>query len=347
MHKKNSSLLLILAVSVFAYACTQFGQEAVPTRISLPSIEELDGKWANPSELSAIELEEGEKLKVVATTTIIGDVVSFVGGGDIELTVLMPFNVDPHAFEPNPGDLRAMSDADVIFLNGLGLEFPLYGFLETIIDDVAVISLSEGISLREFEGGAENIEEPDDGQQVGIDAVGIDPHVWFDPVNVKHWADRINISLSILSPTHSSKFAEHASTYSKFLDGLDEWIEESVGQIPVEERIIVSDHYVFGYFTQRYGFETVGAVIPVYSSAAEPTAQEIADLEDKISELGVSAIFVGESVNSAAASSLARDTGVRLIKLYTGSLSDPDGPATSYFNFMQYNVSQIVNALLE
>jgi ABC-type Zn uptake system ZnuABC Zn-binding protein ZnuA len=336
MRNTIVSQFMIFSLGLLLTACSLLGTIGDDVR----SIEELDALWAEPSDLQPAELLEGERLKVVATTTIVGDVVAFIGGNDIELTVLMPFNIDPHSFEPTTSDLRAMSEADVIFINGLGLELPLYDFLESVIDEVAVISLSEGISIREVEPSSGDGEgEPSAG--------GIDPHVWFDPANVKHWAERIDHALSILAPSRRSKLNEHTDTYTKFLDGLDEWIEESVSQVPEEKRIIVSDHYVFGYFTQRYGFESVGAVVPVYSSAAEPSAQEIANLEETISELGVSAVFVGESSSSAAADSLAEDTGVQLIKLYTGSLSDPDGPATSYLNMMQYNVNQIVNALME
>jgi ABC-type Zn uptake system ZnuABC Zn-binding protein ZnuA len=277
-------------------------------------------------------LVKEEKIKVVATTTIVGDVVSFIGGREIELTVLMPFEVDPHAYEPTSGDLRSLADANVVFTNGLGMEISLYDFLEPLLNDVPIISLSEGISLRSLESGVED---------------SFDPHVWFDPTNVKHWVDRTSTALSRLNPAKRTTFEEHAETYKKFLDNLDRWIEETVDQLPADKRIIVSDHYIFGYFIGRYGFEMVGAVVPVFSSAAEPTAQEIASLEETISQLNVQVIFVGETFSSSIAQRIKEDTGIRLVSLYTGALSDSEGPAASYLNFMQYNVAEIVNALLE
>jgi ABC-type Zn uptake system ZnuABC Zn-binding protein ZnuA len=293
---------------------------------------EFEGQWADPTDLQPVELVKEEKIKVVATTTIVGDVVSFIGGREIELTVLMPFEVDPHAYEPTSGDLRSLADANVIFTNGLGMEISLYDFLEPLLNDVPIISLSEGISLRSLESGVED---------------SFDPHVWFDPTNVKHWVDRTSTALSRLNPAKRTTFEEHAETYKKFLDNLDRWIEESVDQLPADKRIIVSDHYIFGYFIGRYGFEMVGAVVPVFSSAAEPTAQEIASLEETISQLNVQVIFVGETFSSSIAQRIKEDTGVRLVSLYTGALSDSEGPAASYLNFMQYNVAEIVNALLE
>lgn len=297
-----------------------------------PAIMEFERQWADPTDLQPVELVEEEKIKVVATTTIVGDVVSFIGGREIELTVLMPFEVDPHAYEPTSGDLRSLADANVIFTNGLGMEISLYDFLEPLLNDVPIISLSDGISLRSLESGVED---------------SFDPHVWFDPTNVKHWVDRTSAALSRLNPAKRTTFEEHAETYKKFLDNLDGWIEETVDQLPADKRIIVSDHYIFGYFTGRYGFEMVGAVVPVFSSAAEPTAQEIASLEETISQLNVQVIFVGETFSSSVAQRIKEDTGVRLVSLYTGALSDSEGPAASYLNFMQYNVAEIVNALLE
>jgi ABC-type Zn uptake system ZnuABC Zn-binding protein ZnuA len=231
--------------------------------------------------------------------------------------------------------LRSLADANVIFTNGLGLEISLYDFLEPLLESVSVISLSRGISLKSLESGEEDLEDR------------IDPHVWFDPANVKHWVNRITAALSRLNPAKTAVFEEHAETYKKFLDNLDDWIEDTLAQIPADERIIVSDHYIFGYFTSRYGFEMAGAIIPVFSSAAEPTAQEIASLEETISRLEVRVIFVGETFSSAIARRIRDDTGVSLVSLYTGALSGPEGPAASYLNFMQYNVTEIVNALSE
>jgi ABC-type Zn uptake system ZnuABC Zn-binding protein ZnuA len=131
------------------------------------------------------------------------------------------------------------------------------------------------------------------------------------------------------------------------LSALDDWILGMVEQIPEADRKFVTDHMVFGYFAARYGFEVVGAVIPVFSSAAETSAKEIADLEAKVSELGVRVLFVGVTVNPAIVRAVVEDTGIELVPLYTGSLSDPDGPAGSYIALMRYNVESIVSSLLD
>lgn len=333
MRMRPSSFIVAVLLILTLCGCTPLGE-------SPGSLDSLELQWTDPTQLRPLELAEGEKLQVVATTTIVGDVISFIGGSEIELKVLMPFNVDPHAYEPTPSDLRALSDASVVFINGLGLESSLYDYLYPLQDRVPVISLSVGVATKELEvvEGEQQLDEHDQ---------GVDPHVWFDPTNVKQWANRIATSLAQLDPAKRSVYEEHGQTYTTFLDNLDEWIMESVNQVPVQRRIIVSDHYIFGYFADRYGFEIVGAVIPVYSSAAEPSARELAQLEETINRLGVNVIFVGETIDPRVAKSLAEDSGIDLVSLYTGSLSDPEGPAASYLNFMQYNVSQIVNALVK
>jgi manganese/iron transport system substrate-binding protein len=116
-------------------------------------------------------------------------------------------------------------------------------------------------------------------------------------------------------------------------------------EIPEQNRKLVTDHLAFGYFAQRYGFEMVGAVVPAYSTDAEPSARELADLNDKIKAQGIPALFVGITTNPQLTALIAQDTDVKLVSLYIGSLSKPGGPADTYIRFMQYDVNAIVQAL--
>jgi ABC-type Zn uptake system ZnuABC Zn-binding protein ZnuA len=297
--------------------------------------------------LSPVDLAEGESLRVVATTNIVGDVVSNVGDAAIELTTLLPVNADPHAYEPTPGDFRAVSDAHVVFINGLGLEAFLEEMVRNVGGDVPVVSLSEGMDVLTFGEDLQHEEEPAAGDEEDHDRGAFDPHVWFDPTKVMIWTDRVAQALSILDSVNRALYEENAGKYQEQLQGLDEWIFEKVSQIPEEERKLVTDHRVFDYFAARYGFEVVGAVIPVYSSAAEPSAQEIAELQLQVRDLGVKTLFVGVSVNPNVVQALVEDTGITMVPLYTGSLSEPQGPAGSYIAFVKFNVESIVNALLE
>jgi manganese/iron transport system substrate-binding protein len=276
---------------------------------------------------------EGKKLQAVATTTIVGDVVRAIGGDAIELKVLMPAETDPHSFEPTPQDAAAVADADVVFVNGIGLEVFLEPLLENAGSDAEIVVVSDGVELREFEGEHEH--------QHG----GDDPHVWFDPNNVMVWVQNIEQTLSRLDAANAQAYAANARAYQTELQELDTWIKEQVAQVPEAGRRIVTDHDTFGYFANRYGFEMLGAVVPGYSTLAEPSAKELAELEDAIRDLGVKAVFVGNTVNPNLAQRVAGDTGTKLVFLYTGSLSQPDGPASNYFAYMRYNVAQMIDAL--
>lgn len=347
MIRKLAYSLILITLSTVLYACSLLEPDGNKVDLFTDVLRVEADFVVEPGELSTAEIAVGERLRVVATSTVVGDVLSFVGGNEIELTILMPFNVDPHGFEPTPDDLRALTDAHVIFINGYGLEISLYEILQTVAESVPIISLSTGISALDLDSEVGHSVATELLQQDGDPQLVVDPHVWFDPTNVVHWVKRIETSLSQLDPDSSSKYEEHAETYVIFLNNLDEWIVEQVDKISSTERILVSDHNVFGYFAQRYGFEYVGAVIPMFSTAADPSAKEIADLEQKIAQLGIKVIFIGEASNPDLAQTVAADTGVQLVRLYTGALSDPEGPATSYLNYMQYNVAKMVKALSE
>lgn len=292
--------------------------------------------------LSPIPLKEGEKLRVVATTSIVADVVKNVGGDRIDLAVLMPVGTDPHTFEPTPQDVVAVADAHVVFVNGAGLEV----FLEPLLESAGagkakVVPVSYGVELRHSEGKQEEMGTPEAEHEHGE----FDPHTWFDPHNVMVWVRNIEQALSALDPGHAEIYAANAEAYEAELQELDAWIREQVAQVPEANRKLVTDHTAFTYFVHRYGFEQTGAVVPGYSTLAAPSAQELAALEGNIRELGVKAVFVGWTVNPGLAQRVAQDTGVRLVFLYTGSLSGPGGPAKDYLSLMRYDVSAMVNAL--
>jgi len=301
-----------------------------------------------------------QKLRVLATTTIVGDVVSNIAGDAVELSVLLPVGADPHAFTPTPQDVAKVSQADVVFANGAGLEEFLAALLESAGAAEKVVAVSEGIALlpgHAHSHGAEGEhshegEHTHEGEQAHEGehthehehAAG-DPHTWFDPNLVMVWVENIAKTLSEKDPQNAATYQKNAADYTAQLRELDQWIRQQVETIPPENRQLVTDHKAFGYFAERYGFTQVGAVLPGFSTLAEPSAQELAALEDAIRQLGVKAIFVGTTINPNLAQRVADDTGVKLVYLYTGSLSEKDGPASTYLDFMRYNVNAIVEAL--
>ena len=280
----------------------------------------------------------GGKLRVVASTTIVGDVVRNIGGDHIEITVLVPIGADIHAYEPTPQDLAAVSHADLIFVNGFGLE----AFLGTMVTNASskdkVISVSDGIKPRQL---AAEGATPVPGEEAGMQ----DPHVWLDPVDVEVWADNIARACSKADPANASAYSANAASYKAQLQALDAWVQQQVSQIPPEKRILVTDHDEFGYFADRYGFKIVGTVVPSYNTLAEPSAQDLAALERTIKENNVKAIFVSNTTSPVLEQRIAADTGAKVVTLYAESLSQANGPAPTYIDFMKYTVTQIVDAL--
>ncbi len=273
-----------------------------------------------------------ERIPVVATTTILADVVSCVGGDQVAITTLVPPGSNEHEYQPSPQDIATVADAALVFEVGLGLE----EFMSTVIANAGTqiqpVIVSDGIATREFTANAD-------------EHFSADPHVWMDPANVVIWVQNIEAALTSYDPAHKELYHANSTAYIAELKALDQWITDQVAQIPPENRKIVTDHMLFGYFAEKYGFTIVGALIPSYSSVAEPSARELAALEDAIRQYGVKVILLGNTVNPALADQVASDTGTRLVQFYTGSLSAPDGPAPTYLDYMRFNVNTIVEAL--
>jgi ABC-type Zn uptake system ZnuABC Zn-binding protein ZnuA len=290
-------------------------------------------------DLRPIERQAGEPIYILTTTSFVHEVVSAVSGDEVRVERLLPLGVDPHAFEPNPGDLRALADADLVVINGLGLEEFLEEMLRNAGGAERVISLSQGIDPLTF--GATSRK---DGEHA--EAVSPDPHVWLDPVRMTRWTQNAVEALAAIDPDHAQRYIARGEAHVQMLQELHAWILSEVDSIPLSGRILVTDHEALRYFADRYRFEIVGAIIPAYSTAAEPSAQELARLERRVRSAGARAVFVGAGINPDTAAQLAADTGLQLVPLYLGSLTGPEGPAGTYEELMQYNVRAIVEAIL-
>lgn len=284
-----------------------------------------------PEALTPVALASGERLQVLATTSIVADVVAVVGGERIDVAALVPRGVDPHSFEPTPQDVRRVADAQVVFENGLGLEAFLGDLVRNAGTGAPVVSVSARI----------------DPLPAGADAGhgGWDPHTWLDPQNVILWTGTIEASLAALDPHGAAVYARNAQAYRVELESLDAEVEALLAGIPRTQRKLVTDHEEFAYFARRYGFTIVGTVIPAPSAAAEPSAQELAALETAIRTAGVRAVFVSSVVSPALARQVAQDTGVRLVTLYAHSLTDASGPAPTYLEMMRLLARLIAEAL--
>jgi ABC-type Zn uptake system ZnuABC Zn-binding protein ZnuA len=322
-----SLLGVIILIAALVGACGGTAPEGVEEQVR------------DVTEVERVPLGSGEKLQVVATTNIVGDVVSQVGGDEIALTTLMETGVDPHSYVPTPAGTAAIHDGHVVFANGAGLEADLEEMFESAGGDAVQVYLSQELEHRASgEGPAEADHDH------GPEEEGLDPHAWFDVQNVIHWAETIEQTLSALDPANAEAYRANAAAYVEELEDLDAWVVEQVATIPQANRKLVTNHPAFGYLADRYGLEQVGAVYPV-SPSAEPSAQDIAALQDAILEYGVPAVFTESTVNPKLAQQVAQDTGVELVALYSGSLGGPGSGAESYIALIRYDVKAIVDAL--
>lgn len=333
-------LLLLLAVA----ACTATPSNGESIR-SVVSDSKSDNNYALETlpAVKPVRLDAGQRLRVVASTNLVADVVAAVGGDAIELTGLMSAGADPHGFIPTAQDLIELNSAHVIFINGLGLEESLTPVLDVPNVENAVVSVNSGVQLLKM-GHSYPVHTCEEHTQEGRHE-GADPHTWFSIQAVAQWVQNIEVVLSDLDPQNAKTYATNAQSYLAELEMLEAEVKATVAQLAPTQRKLVTDHHSLTYLANEYGFEVVGTVIPTLSTMAAPSALQLSQLHDQMETEGVGVIFVGTTVNASVAEAISADTGAEIVTIYTGSLSLPGGPADSYLDFMRYNIEVIVEAL--
>lgn len=298
-------------------------------------------------ELEALELK-GERLKVIATTSIIGDVVAQVGGEAIELTTLMGPGLDPHSYEPGTQELTAVAEAQVIFVNGWDLEEGLVHDLEEISEGVPLVAISANVAPLAF--GKDEHASSEGGQDEHEHEHGVaDPHVWFSIHNVEQWVGNVERVLSDLDPANAGSYESRANAYLAELEELETYVESQLAQIPEENRFLVTNHDSFSYFAKDYGFELIGTLIPAASTLAEPSASDLAGLIGEMEAHGVCTIFTETTVSDTLAQTVASELDgceeVKVLKLYTGAVGPAGSGADSYTGMFRANVDRIVEGI--
>nr|MBO2498272.1 zinc ABC transporter substrate-binding protein [Acidimicrobiia bacterium] len=283
--------------------------------------------------------DDADGVTVVATTSILGDVVSQVAGRTAEVVVLMEPGVDPHDFSPSARQVAAIESADLVVANGLRLEEGLAGTLAAAAEDgTRVLELAPLADPIPF-GGSHHHEHD------GHDHEGDDPHFYMDPTRVAGAVEAIATELAAIDP--ATDWESPAGAYIDELERLDREIEELLQPIPEERRKLVTNHDALGYFADRYGFEVVATIVPGGSTLGEPSAAELSALAALIRREGIPAIFAETTAPAALADALAREVGeeVRVYTLYTGSLGAPGSGADTYVGMMRHNARTIAEAL--
>lgn len=339
-HVRPTALAMLLLLGLLLAACSGAPAASQPAADAIHGDEHAAGE----PDLHAATLAPGEKLRVIATTNIVADVVAQVGGDHIELTALLPPGADPHSYQATPDDLRRLNRAHVIFVNGLHLEEAMAPVLENLDMPAPVVSVNADVTTRAFAGDT-HAEEEEAGHD--HDHEGADPHTWMNPANVMVWSETVAAALAALDPANAASYTAAAAAYQAELQQLDEELRTRFGAIPAAQRKLVTDHDNLGYLADAYGFTVLGAVIPSLSTLAAPSAQEMAALQEQIQAEGVQVILVGNTVNPASAQQLGQDTGAQIVAIYTDSLSDANGPAATYLAMMRHNAAAILAAFGE
>ena len=279
----------------------------------------------------------GRLIDAVATTGMVGDLVTNVGRERVDLTVLMGAGVDPHLFKASERTLRTMERSDCIFYNGLHLEGGLAFVLEQMGKDQPTVACAEAIPTEllrtppEFEGA-------------------YDPHVWFDISLWQLALQRAITGLQELDPASADLYAANGEAYHAELALLEEWVFAQVATVPQERRVLITAHDAFGYFGARYGFEVYG--IQGASTSTEAGARDLQKLADLIAEREIPAIFVESSVPRRTVEALREAVQARGFdviiggELYSDAMGDRGTFEGTYIGMFQANVNTIVNALL-
>jgi ABC-type Zn uptake system ZnuABC Zn-binding protein ZnuA len=318
MWSRRRLLLTAGALSAVLFVRPIHAQESTPIPAE-PALEPLP---------AAAPRADGP-LKVVTTTPILADVARQIGGERVEVKSILPAGADPHDFEPAPEDIVAIEDAALVVEHGLDLDSWAADLVEAAGNKDVVVA-TDGVTVIPS----------------GEDDSAPDPHVWFDPMNVKVMAANIASALAAIDPDGQVSYDARRDAYARQLDVLDQWIAAQIATIPLEQRKLVTNHDAFSYYVQRYGLMLVGSVIPSIDSRAEPSAKETADLIERIKAENVPAIFTETSINPELEEELAEQAKVAVVPgLYSDSLGEEGSGAETYIGMMIANTMLIASSL--
>jgi len=265
----------------------------------------------------------GEGLRVVATTTQIGDFVREVGGNAVSVDQILQPNTDPHEYEPRPSDVAGAAEAKLVFANGDELD----SWVDQIVSDSG--SDAEIVDLGAI------VPERRPGESSGAETSRYDPHWWHDPRNAEAAVTAIERRLAAADPSHRREFQRNARAYLAKLRALDAGIARCMSTVPASSRKLVTDHDAFGYFADRYGIEVVGAVIPSQTTQAQPSAKDLSALAQLIEREHVEAIFPESSLSPKVAEAIASQTGASADYTLYGDTLGPEGSSGATYLTME------------
>ena len=260
--------------------------------------------------------DDTDKINVLATTPMLGDFVNQIGGENINLTILMPLEADPHTYDPSPQDATKISDADIVFYVGLKYEpSALIKLVEnTSNTDSVLVEVGEAINPIEFseEGHDDHDEEGHEGHE-GHDHGAEDPHFWFDPARVAMAAELMMNQLIELDPSNSEAYKTAGDAYISELNELDATVSALIETVPSKNRKLITTHESLGYLEARYGVEVLTTIIPSLSSADEISPSQLVGVLDVIEDNDVKIIFVESEAPSVYAETIAEEANIKTV----------------------------------
>jgi ABC-type Zn uptake system ZnuABC Zn-binding protein ZnuA len=271
-------------------------------------------------------------IRVVATTTVLADLVANVGGTAMAVSSLVPRGGEVHTFDPTPSDIRRVAEADVIVMNGLGLDDWLGDLVADAGSTATVVALGEDLE------GVEYIAGGDDGHE----GEAVNPHLWMDVAYAAKYVERIVDALATADPAGAAGYRAAGDAYRAQLAELDAWVRDSLAAIPAADRNVVSFHDAFPYYARAYGLTVVDTVVD--APGQDPSAGALADLIAVIRANDIGAILSEAQFSPELVTTIADETGATVVSdLYTDSLGE--APADTFVGIIRWDTERILEAL--
>ena len=290
----------------------------------------LAGAMASLLLARAAPARAAAKARVVATFSILADLVSNVADGRVEIETLVGPDSDAHVYAPTPADAKRLGAAALVFVNGLGFEGWLARLIKASGTRARIVTATRGIKPRQM---------PE-----GHDRGGIDPHAWQSVANAKIYVGNVRDALIEADGSGEPAYRAAAASYSGMLDALDEEVRAAVAKIPAEHRKIITTHDAFGYFQDAYGLAFIAP--EGVSTDAEPSARDVARIIAQIRSQRIPAVFLENIADPRLPERIAAETGAKIGgTLYSDALTGPGGEAPTYIAMMRHNIRVLTEAL--
>jgi len=281
--------------------------------------------------LTSVPAAAQERLKVIASFSILADLVKNVGGERVEIGALVGAGSDAHVYAPTPADARRVAEARLVVVNGLGFEGWLDRLVKASGSKATVTVATKGIKTRKAGGG----------QDHGHD---VDPHAWQAVANVKIYVANIRDALAAADPAGADAYRANATAYSARLDALEAAVRSAVAKIPAARRKIITNHDAFGYFEAAYGIKFIAP--QGVATDSEPSARDVARIITQIKRQKIPAVFLENISDPRLMQRIAKETGARIGgTLYSDALTEANGPAPTYIDLIRHNLTTLAGAL--